>query len=319
MKISKEVRVGAFAIVAITILYIGFNYLKGIDFFNKTSKYYVIYNDVAGLAISNPVNISGYTIGRVSDIQINQEFNNSILVEMDIQSGIIIGDSTTATLNAGLLGDVSIVLKIGDISNPALPGDTVIARVDPTLNELLKSSALPVADNLQVTIRRLNAILEEFASHSETIKNTLHNVEGITYKTNLMLGENRAEIRQTIEGFKELTVNLNKKMDELGVVMSKYGALADSLKSVDLKTTIEGVNGLLSTMNETLIMMQDENGTIGRMMKDDSVYVSLNNALIDLDSLLIHMNENPKHFFGPLGKSSKKIEKDLKKQAKENN
>jgi len=238
---------------------------------------------------------------------------------MDIQRGIIIGDSTTATLNVGLLGDVSIVLKIGDISKPVSPGDTVIARVDPTLNELLKSSALPVADNLQVTIRRLNTILEEFSSHSETIKNTLHNVEGITYKTNLILGENRAEVKQTIEGFKELTVNINKKLDDLGAVMIKYGELADSLKAIDMKATLEGVNSLLSTMNKTLTMMQDENGTIGRLMKDDSVYVSLNQALIDLDALLIHMNENPKHFFKPLGKSRKKIEKDLEKQAKENN
>jgi phospholipid/cholesterol/gamma-HCH transport system substrate-binding protein len=39
--------------------------------------------------------------------------------------------------------------------------------------------------------------------------------------------------------------------------------------------------------------------------------------MLALDSLLIHMNENPKHFFGPLGKSRKKIEKDLAKQQKQ--
>jgi phospholipid/cholesterol/gamma-HCH transport system substrate-binding protein len=238
---------------------------------------------------------------------------------MDIESGIIIGDSTTALLDVEFLGGVSIVLNIGDINNPLEPGDTVIAQVNPTLNELLKSSALPVADNLQVTIRRINTILEEFSEHSESMINTIKNVEGITYKTNIMLGENRVAVKETITEFKELTGKLNHRMDDLGVLMSKYSDLADSLKAIDFKKTLEEANTLLATMNETLLLMQDENGTIGRMLKDDSVYVSLNNALLDLDLLLIHMNENPKHFFKPLGKNRKKIEKDLKKQAEENN
>jgi len=38
MALSKEVRVGVFAVLAITILYLGFNYLKGIDFLSKTQK-----------------------------------------------------------------------------------------------------------------------------------------------------------------------------------------------------------------------------------------------------------------------------------------
>ncbi len=318
MKISKEVRVGLFAVLSITILYFGFNFLKGIDFFNKSDKYYVIYSDVAGLTVSNPVKISGYSVGRVSSISINQEFNNSILVEMDIDQAIIIGDSTTAILEVDLLGSVSITLDIGDISNPLVPGDTVFSRVDPTLNELLKSSALPVADNLQITIRRINELLSDFAENSDNLKKIIENFASISSKTNAMLGENRVAVKETIEGFSELTVNLNKRMDDMGVLIAKYGEVADSLMAVDIQSTLDNTSMLMKTMNETLLMMQDEDGTLGRLMKDDSIYVSLNNVLIDLDKLLIHMNENPKHFFGPLGKSQKKIEKDLKKQEQSN-
>jgi len=318
LKISKEVRVGLFAVLSITILYFGFNFLKGIDFFNKSDKYYVIYSDVAGLTVSNPVKISGYSVGRVSSISINQEFNNSILVEMDIDQAIIIGDSTTAILEVDLLGSVSITLDIGDISNPLVPGDTVFSRVDPTLNELLKSSALPVADNLQITIRRINELLSDFAENSDNLKKIIENFASISSKTNAMLGENRVAVKETIEGFSELTVNLNKRMDDMGVLIAKYGEVADSLMAVDIQSTLDNTSMLMKTMNETLLMMQDEDGTLGRLMKDDSIYVSLNNVLIDLDKLLIHMNENPKHFFGPLGKSQKKIEKDLKKQEQSN-
>jgi len=49
-------------------------------------------------------------------------------------------------------------------------------------------------------------------------------------------------------------------------------------------------------------------------LKEDSLYNNLNKTVIDLDKLLSHINENPKHFFAPLGKNSKKIKRDLKKK-----
>ncbi|MCH8233529.1 MAG: MCE family protein [Bacteroidetes bacterium] len=314
MKFSKEAKVGIFALLCLAILYIGFNYLKGIDFLTKTNKYYVIYNDIAGLNISNLVNISGFTVGRVSNIAINQEFGNKITVEVDIYEDIILGKDAVALLRIDLFGSVSIILDVGDLSQPIAPGDTIAAKVDPTLNELLKKSALPVADILQITIQRINTLLEEFSNNTEALKNIAINLEGITHKTNMMLSENRNSINKTIEGMATVTQKLSMRLDELGVVMSKYGSLADTLKSINLNETLAQTNLLLKNLNKTVALLQTNTGTLGRLMNDDSLYINLNKTLIDLDELLIHMNENPKHFFAPLGKKRKKIEKDRKKQ-----
>ncbi|MCH7514826.1 MAG: MCE family protein [Bacteroidetes bacterium] len=314
MKFSKEAKVGIFAILCLAIMYIGFNYLKGIDFLTKTNKYYVIYNDIAGLNISNLVNISGFTVGRVSNIAINQEFGNKITVEVDIYEDIILGKDAVALLRIDLFGSVSIILDVGDLSQPIAPGDTIAAKVDPTLNELLKKSALPVADILQITIQRINTLLEDFSNNTEALKNIAINLEGITYKTNMMLSENRNSINKTIEGMATVTQKLSMRLDELGVVMSKYGSLADTLKSINLNETLAQTNLLLKNLNKTVALLQTDTGTLGRLMNDDSLYINLNKTLIDLDELLIHMNENPKHFFAPLGKKRKKIEKDRKKQ-----
>ena len=314
MKFSKEAKVGIFAMLCLAILYIGFNYLKGIDFLTKTNKYYVIYNDIAGLNISNLVNISGFTVGRVSNIAINQEFGNKITVEVDIYEDIILGKDAVALLRIDLFGSVSIILDVGDLSQPIAPGDTIAAKVDPTLNELLKKSALPVADILQITIQRINTLLEDFSNNTEALKNIAINLEGITHKTNMMLSENRNSINKTIEGMATVTQKLSMRLDELGVVMSKYGSLADTLKSINLNETLAQTNLLLKNLNKTVALLQTNTGTLGRLMNDDSLYINLNKTLIDLDELLIHMNENPNHFFAPIGKKRKKIEKDRKKQ-----
>ena len=307
MKISKEVKVGAFAMLSLAIMYFGFNYLKGIDFLNKTNKYYVIYDDIAGLNISNPVNISGFTVGRVSKIAINQAFENKITVEVDISADIILGKDAVALLRIDLLGSVSIILDVGDIKQPIAPGDTIAAKVDPTLNELLKESALPVAEGLKVTIQRINSLLEDFSKNTEVIKNIAKNLEGITYKTNKLLSENPNSINETLEGMAIATQKLIMRLDELETVMGKYGELADTLKSINLNETLAQINLLLKNLNKTT-------GTLGRLMNEDSLYINLNQTLKDLDELLIHMNEDPKHFFAPLGKKRKKIEKDRKKQ-----
>ncbi len=103
MKISKEVRVGLFMVVSLVLLYLGFNYLKGIDFFSSRKKYYAVYDNVDQLMPSNQVFLSGVSVGRVSRIQIDQ-IKRRVVVEMEIDSYVRFGDSTVAILNGDFLG-----------------------------------------------------------------------------------------------------------------------------------------------------------------------------------------------------------------------
>ena len=96
---SKEFKVGLIALIAGVLLYYGFNFLKGKDFFSPTNKFYVLYDNVDGLNKSNPVIINGLAVGRVSRIQLLQDAQNLILVELDIDENIQLGDSTVASLS----------------------------------------------------------------------------------------------------------------------------------------------------------------------------------------------------------------------------
>jgi phospholipid/cholesterol/gamma-HCH transport system substrate-binding protein len=147
VKFSKEVKVGAFMVISIATLYLGFNYLKGIDFLSGSGVYYVVYDDVLGLQVSNSVSVNGFSVGRVSNISLMQERGNKVLVELDVQQDIELNDSSVAFLDVGLLGGVSIILEVGESETKIQPGDTLQARLDKALVDLLKESALPVADN----------------------------------------------------------------------------------------------------------------------------------------------------------------------------
>ncbi len=314
MAISKEVRVGAFAIFAITILYLGFNYLKGVDFLSSTSKYYVIYEDVAGLTKSNPITISGYSVGRVSNIILLQDKRNRVLVELNINSEVILGDTALAKLNSDLLGGVSIIIFPGSLNNPMEPGDTLNSRIDPDLTELFKESAQPISDNLQITMRKLNILLDDLSGSGTELKKSLASFTKLSDNINARIYENRSSLKTTLAEFAILSKSLNQTMVDLKPTLDNFKTLSDSLTHLELNTTLQKVDNLMEQLTITVQMLQSDSSSIGKLMTDDEMYESMNRAISNLDTLLVHMNENPKHFFGPLGKSKKQIEKEAKKQ-----
>ena len=299
------------------MFYMGFNFLKGIEFFSRNNRYYVIYEDVGGLTKSNPVTISGFNVGRVADIRLLQDNGNIVLVALDIDRDITLGDSDVAILDANFLGEVSIVVDVGDILRPISPLDTLYSRVDPGLTEMLVSSAQPITDNLPVTLANFNALLDSLGKNSEELNKTMQSIRYTSYTINKTLIENGDGIKSSIEGFKELSKKVNATMDVIKPMLAKYSVLADSLNNIELANTVKKLNIMLEEASATFNAFRNKESTLGKLMYEDSLYNNLNSTMLALDSLLIHMNENPKHFFGPLGKSRKKIDKDLAKQQKQ--
>ena len=314
MRISKEVKVGLFMTFSIVLLYLGFNYLKGIDFFSKTTKYYAVYNNVAGLAVSNPVFVNGFAVGRVSDIKILQDRGNQVIIEIDINSQIRLGDSTKSVLKSDLLGSKSIELYIGRISKVLEPSDTLIAELDKGIAEIFAESAQPVANNLESTIKKINAILDNLTGNSDKLNQLMIGF----YETPILVNET---IKNTNRNIDELSASVRGTTDRLNSTLSSTEPIiqnlkitTDSIKQLELRKTLLQMQTTITTLNATLEGFQRTEGTIGKLLNEDSLYMNINETMLSLDELINHMNSNPKHFFAPLGKSSKRIQRNLRKE-----
>lgn len=316
MNISKEVKVGLFMVVSLVLLYVGFNYLKGIDFFSSTKKYYAVYNNVDKLMPSNQVYINGYAVGRVSKIQYQQQ-RNRVLVEMEIGSDIVLGDSTVAILNGDILGTKFIQLNVGSIENPLKPKDTLRSEVAKGIADFLAENAAPVADNLQSTLRKLNTILDNLGKNSEKLDEIFNDFKATPKLLNSTLSNTNSKMDGLADNLKAVTENVNGALAELKPTLSNFKSFSDSLKSVEMNATLTKAQQALTKLNETLGRLSKGDNTMSKLMMDDTLYVNLNKLLLSLDTLATHMNENPKHFFAPLGKSRSKIQRDLEKQQKE--
>ncbi len=301
-------------VTGIVLLYFGFNFLKGIDFFSSNKKYYAIFDNVDKLTPSNQIFLSGLAVGRVSDIRILQGRNNKVLVELEISTEVVLDQKSSAILSGDLLGTKYLLLDIGEVTNPLAPGDTINAVLDKGLAELLEENAVPVAANLQSTLRKLNTVLDNLASNTGKLDTILLDFQGTPYRIKGMINNINGKLGEVTGEIGGVTKNLNSKLDQLEPTLANFKILSDSLKEIELNGTLKKLQVSLAKMNETLTRMNSDDNTVGKLMTEDTLYTNLNTLLRSLDSLANHLNSNPKHFLGPLGKSQKKIERDLKKQ-----
>jgi phospholipid/cholesterol/gamma-HCH transport system substrate-binding protein len=313
MKLSKEFKVGLFMVVAITLLYFGFNFLKGSDFLSSNKKYYVVFANVDKLTESNQVYLNGYAVGRVSDIQIQQD-KNRVLVELDIDSDIKVTRSSVAMLNGELLGGRFIELNIRPEGQILKPKDTIQSGVAKGLMDLFAENAEPVASNLQTTLTKLNYVLDNLSLNTKRLDTVFRRLQPTPVLLNRTLANANDNISELSTSFKTVAGNLNSSLNDLRPTLQNFKTLSDTLKNLELTETINRAQNSLAKLNESLGRLNTGDNTMSKLLTEDSLYVNLNKLLNSVDSLANHFNENPRHFLAPLGKSRKKIERDKKKQ-----
>lgn len=315
MKVSKEFKVGLFMITAIVLLYFGFSFLKGVDFFSSDKKYFVIYKNIDKLTESNLVYLNGYSVGRVSDIQIQQQ-RNRVVVELSIDSKIRISKSTVAVLNGELLGGRFIQLSVGSSEELLQPKDTIRSDVAKGLAELIAENAEPVAANLQSTLQKVNTMLDTLNQSASKVNYILSDLRTTPRLLNSTITSVKGNVGELSGTFQSVGANLNTTLDELRPTLQNFRTVSDSLKRIQIAGTMNKAQQTLTKINETLARFNSGDNTMSKLMTEDSLYVNLNTLLNNLDSLANHLNSNPKHFMAPFGKSRRKIEKELMEQRK---
>jgi phospholipid/cholesterol/gamma-HCH transport system substrate-binding protein len=317
MKFSKEIKVGIFMVTAIVLLYFGFNFLKGIDFFSSQNRYYAVYDNVDKLTQSNQIFLNGLAVGRVSDIRIIQGVVNKVLVELKIDSDVKLNDQTVAMLTSDFLGTKSILLDLGKGQKVLQQNDTLKAQLDKGMAELLEQAA-PVASSLQSTLIKVNNILSNLEKNTSQMDKMFAELAATPRLINGTLTVTQEKIVELSDQAKTVSQNLNGALSDLRPTLNNFKVLSDSLKDLRLSGTLQRTEEAMIKLNQTLGRLNSGDNTVSKLMTEDSLYVNLNKLLLTMDTLANHFNTHPKHFLAPLGKSSKKIARDHAKESKSN-
>lgn len=298
MTIAKEIKVGILAVVSFTSLYLGFNFLKGSDFFSSDKTYYVVFNDAQGLLPSCQVILNGAKVGLVKAVELQQDTAHTVKVTLAIQKDLIIpADSKTILASDGLLGAKILRLQLGNAQvKPLAEGGFLVGQPETGLTDLLKAKATPALGHLDSLLVALNSLAYNLKGTSHVLNSLLKNADQTFATLNATLGENRNNLHGITGNLKNLSGNLVETEKQLKPLLGKFNSIADSLQALQMNQTLIATQQSLKSLNQVLAGIQAGNGTMGKLMKDDSLYKSLNKTMVDLDKLLIDFRLAPKRY-----------------------
>lgn len=308
MKISNETKVGALTAIAITVLILGFNFLKGKTLFKTGNYLHAKYENTKGIMVSNPVYINGFQVGAVADIENLDESLSSIVVTIKLKSSYQIPVNSVATIKENPLGPASISIALGNAKQYLNVGDTLVTgNADGLVDNLMKQLG-PVGDQLKNTVQSLDSVLKNINTiFDPTTKNNLQQVIANINKTTAslavssaslqaMLNQQTGTITQSMSNVASFTKNLSDNNDKVTRMLGNVEKTTDNLAKADiagsvdkLKNTIAGLNGVLEKLNST-------EGSMGKLMNDKTLYDNLTNTVRSANILLDDLRVHPKRY-----------------------
>lgn len=321
---TNQAKVGIFSTITLAIFILGFYFLKGIDLFERKNTYYAVYERVDGLYKSNQVEINGFTVGRVADMQ-RDPTTGKIVVKLDLITDLKIpdSDSTSAQLfSTDFLGTKKIKLIFGTSDKFLKEGDTIPTYFKRDLTEQLGSQIDPIIGDVKHMVPTLDTTIAYIKflfdpANDRGIYTTLGGVNSAIAKVNAILAANEANLQLTLKHIEGLTGNIEKNNDQITNILQNFSNVSDSLEQANLKQTIENLNKTINELNTVVADINKGKGTMGKLIKEDELYSSIDSAVSNLNTLLLDVKQRPYRYISINVLGSKKAEERREKKFNE--
>ena len=306
LKFSKEIKAVLIILSGIFLFLLGYNFLNSTSLFKKENTLFALYENVEGLQVGTKVTVNGLSVGKVADIDFLPG-TNKILVSFTIRNDVVFSKNSIAELyEAGLIGGKSIAIHpVYDNYIKFKSGDTLKSSVKPGLTDVVNQQIAP-----------LQKKLEKVLSNADTLFSGVNNVLNSEGKNNLSTTlENLSSAVKNSDEFisrlnsisKNQNKNINRTIENLSMITESLNKISDSLSQSSLKQTIYNFEQLSSNFNKVLMEIQNGNGTINKLIYQDSLYQNLKNSSKAIEILLKDLKSNPKRYvhFSLFGKKEK--------------
>lgn len=304
MKYVREIKVGVLATVCLFLLFFGFNFLKGVNIFSPTNAYHGVFYNLHGLEEQAAVYIRGHKVGQVDKLHYDFTRDSAFTVDISIRKDIALPQGTQmALISDGLLGGMAIELQFPDQEMNGLEDEGIIAKGSflptthvPGLMESLQGELIAkisdAVDEVDSLVAQLNSQLE-----GDHIKATLSNVDRVSgdltsVSTNLKRMMN-TQVPTIVNNADTAIANLN--------------TIVADIKQADLKSTVARVDKAVDGVNELIADVRSQEGTLGQLLYNKSLYNHIDATVISADSLLTDLKAHPKRYvhFSVFGKKDK--------------
>ena len=283
---TKEAKIGLVTIVSLALLYLGINYLKGINLFQPVNHDYVSFSNVKGVTISSPVFVDGFKVGLVRDIIYDYDTTGKIIVEVSLEDKMRLNKGSYIAVVNTFLSGAELHIHLNTYVDDFLkPGSTLEGRMEEDMMQSVQEKILPSVENLLPKIDTILGSLQTLIAHPALaqslnhIEKTTSNLEVSTRQLNQMLSK---DVPGIVNNLKTMTDN--------------FSEVSANLKELDLATTVNSINATLANLKLTTDKLNSTDNSIGLLLNDKGLYDNLNSTMDNASKLLLDLRENPKRY-----------------------
>ena len=326
MKISREFKIGVVMVCAIAAFIWGLSFLKGTNLFGRKFYLYALYPKIENLFPANPVQINGYKIGQIKSIGLVQRNGrNLVLVKMLINDPVRIPRHSIArAVSADLLGSKAIEIIFSQDIEYTKDGDTLNAETEQGIKESFNRQIAPLQAKAEKLVGSIDSVMtvvnmvlnretrENIEQSFASVRRAILSLEQTSYRMNDFITAANPKMKEVLGNLAMITANLNKSEAKINNILANFSAMSDSLAKSQIKSAIASADNSLKELNTLLTKINQGQGTLGKMAKNDSLYNNLNKSAEKLEKLLQDVRMNPKRYvhFSIFGKSDKNKPKD---------
>ena len=310
MKISKEFKIGIVVVFAIAAFVWGLSFLKGSNFFFEKYFLYAVYPKIENLNPSSPLQINGYQIGQIKTISLTQRNGeNFVLVKFLVTEEVSIPKNSTAkVVSTDLLGGKAVELIFSKENTFVQNGDTLIAETEQSFKEAFNRQLAPLQAKFENLISSIDTVMgvvndvlnaktrDNISRSFESVREAIFSLKQTAFKLDDLMATEKPKISAVLTNLSGITSNLNKNEQKITNILTNFSNLSDTLAKSQLKSAVANADNTLKELNNLLTRINQGQGTIGKLAKDDSLYNNLNRSAADLDNLLKDLKENPKRY-----------------------
>ena len=289
-RMGAEVAAGVAIFLAFVIFVAGFLFLKNVTMKAGTYTVTVKFSNVTGLEKSDGVSVSGLRVGKVKKFELD---GREVLVTIQIHPGFALPKDTHAQIKSlGMVGERFIDLIPGSSPQLLEEGDTIkgtgasdfdditgtmeglmqqaedlLLKIRTTFDRVLDTDAQDAIRESLLNIRNLSSVLDRNTAHLEK---TLTNLDGISTNLDEILNERRAKIETSIDNF--------------------YAA------SGRLEGLANKVDGNLTSVQTLLSKIENQEGSVGKVIMSDELYNDFRHLTVELDELVQDLKKRPQKY-----------------------
>ena len=305
MKINNEVKTGILVLLGIGLFIFGFSYLKSNDIFVTDRTFYAVYSDVEGVVNGTPVTVNGLPVGSIQKISFHN--GNKLLVKFRVENDIEFSINSLAQIyETGLIGGKALaIIPSNDKSRKAVTSDTLKSSIAPGLTDLVNKKIT----NLQVKI-------ESMVMSADSVLFKINRVFDDSTRTNLRnsvsdFNYTIAELKETSSAINDIVKSNKSRVDltigNVSKISKDLSNITSSLTNSDLDITLANFKKSSDDLSSILSNINNGEGTISKLIVNDSLFNNLNEASRSIDLLLEDIRLNPNRYihFSLFGKKNK--------------